>query len=93
MIRRDVNQSHAPAGTRLLEVAELRRRPRRLFKHARVVSRNAKTRREVKQPFTFMARLFWPTRIRIPVIHLLSRYWMTLNPIRYFQEDRMRQIL
>ena len=77
-----------------LEVAELRRRPRRFFKHARVVSRNAKTRLEVKQPFTFMAPFFGQPGFGIAVIHLLSMYWMTLNPIRYFHtEDRMRQIL
>jgi hypothetical protein len=65
-----------------LEVAELRRRPRRLFKHATVVSRTSKIRRAVKQPLTFMARLFWPTKTWLAVIDLLSRQWMTLNPIR-----------
>jgi hypothetical protein len=67
-----------------LEVVELRRRPRRLFKHARVVSRNAKTRLEVKQPFTFMARLFGQPGFGIGVIHLLSGQWMTPQPYSVF---------
>jgi hypothetical protein len=29
-----------------------------------------------------MARLFWPTKTWLAVIDLLSRQWMTLNPIR-----------
>jgi len=76
-----------------LTAAELCRRPRRLFKHARVVSGTSKIRRAVKQPFTFYGAPFLAHR-DLASIDLLSRQWMTLNPIRYFHtEDRMRQIL